>query len=237
MFPIVFGGRWFVKAYILLMLLFPFVNRVLTTINRKTYQALLAVQLFLFSVWPSFLPNPPLDDYGYSFVHLITIYMIGGYLRLHVKKYPPKWLCFLGYVVSFGIVLLSKLLNQGYEWAYNYPFVMAEAICLFMLFSQVALQSDLLNLVASSAFGVYLIHTNVFFGPLGYEKLFHGSSLNKGSILLMILAIPICAVFFYLSGFVLESLKSLVFRYSVDSVLDRIKILNTPIMVEGEEKE
>ena len=236
MFPIIFGGRWFVKAYILLLLLSPFINLVLLSISRESFRCLLVIQLLLFSIWPSFFPNPPFDDYGYSIVHFITLYMIAGYIRLHVEIYPSRLLCCFGYLISFAAVIISKLLNQGYEWAYNYPFVMTEAICLFLLFCQIPVQSNLLNRIASAAFGVYLIHTNAFFGPLIYERLFHGSSLLDGDPLMLALAVPICAVCFYLFGFVLETIKQTVFCYSIDSVLDGIRIINTPIRVEGAEK-
>lgn len=224
MLPIIFGSRWFIKAYIILLLLLPFINVVLKSISRRSYLSLLAVQLFLFSLWPSFLPNPPFDDYGYSFIHFITVYSLMGYLKLHVKKYPPKWACISGYFLCFGIVLINKLLGIGYEWAYNSPFVIAEALFLFMLFAQFRVQKKWINRLAACAFGVYLVHTNAFFNGIGYEKLFHGSEIVNGRPGVLMLCVPVCAVFFYLLGSALESIRMLLFRYTVDPLMNRIPL-------------
>lgn len=236
MLPIFFGGRWFVKTYILLILLAPFINKVLLTLNKKSYQALLTIQLLLFSFWPSFLPNPPFDDYGYSLIHFITLYILAGYARLHVKRYPGKGLCLCGYLASFAVVLLTKVMNWGYEWAYNYPFVIAEAVFLFMLFSQIQIDSDLINWFASCAFGVYLVHTNSYFNSIGYERVFHGSSAVNGASWLLILTVPACTLFFYMFGFVLESIKKLLFRYTVVPICEKISFLNLSIAIQGAEQ-
>ena len=237
MFPILFGGRWFVKAYIILLCLMPFLNRVLLGISKKAYQALLVIQLFLFSIWPSFLPNPPFDDYGYNFVHFITLYILIGYIRLHTKKYPPKWLCLAGYFICFGLVLNNTILGNGYEWAYNSPFVIAEALFLFLFFVQLKIQSTWINRLASCAFGVYLVHTNDYFTEMGYERLFHGSEIANGSTAVFLLCVPACVVFYYIFGFVLESVKRILFRYSVDPIVDRIPFLNCCINVDDAESQ
>ena len=74
MLPYFFGMRWFVTAYIIYFLLIPFLNAGLSALGKKSHRILLFICGFLFCVWPSFLPNPPLDDYGYSFVHFIFLY-------------------------------------------------------------------------------------------------------------------------------------------------------------------
>ncbi len=232
MFPIFFGGRWFVKAYIILLFFIPFINIVLRSISKRSYWALLGIQLFMFSFWPFFLPNPPFDDYGYSFVHFITLYILIGYFRLHVKKYPPKWLCMVGYFFCFGVILIYKIRGIGYEWAYNSPFVIAEAVFLFLFFAQIQIKSEWINRLAGCAFGVYLVHTNAYFTVMGYERLFHGSSVVNGSINRFLLCVPACVLFFYFFGFVMESVKKILFSYTVDPALERIPLLNCSIDVE-----
>ena len=172
LFPIIFGGRWFVKAYIILLCFIPFINIVLTTIGKQSYQILLGILVLLFSIWPFFLPNPPFDDFGYSFVHFIMLYTIAGYLRLHVIKFPPKWICFIGVLLSFTAILVSKVMGNDYTWAYDYLFVVLEALFLLMLFAQISFKSHLINKLAATAFGVLLLHTSAFFNIFGYEKFF-----------------------------------------------------------------
>ena len=231
MLPILFGGRWFVKAYIILLCLVPFINRTLTSISKQSYLILLAVSVFLFSVWPSYLPNPPIDDYGYGFVHFILIYAIAGYLRLHVRVLPQKWICIVGFLFSFMVVIASKILGNDYAWAYNYPFVILEAVCLFMLFTQIKIESGFVNILAANALGVYLLHTSMFFNTLGYERLFHASEvLRCGSPVLPVIII-LCAVFFYILGFVLEMMKRYLFRYTLTRWLDKAPLINNKTQI------
>ena len=237
MFPIFFGGRWFIKAYTILLLIMPFLNIVLKSISRRSYRMLLAVQLFLFSFWPSFLPNPPFDDYGYSFVHFISVYCLIGYYRLHPKEIPPKWLCLTGYFLCFGIVLFNKAFGIGYEWACNSPFVIAEALFLFLFFAQIQIQQGWINRLAACAFGVYLVHTNAFFSRLGYETLFNGSQIVVGSLPIFIISVPLCSVFFYLFGFILESIKKRLFSYTVDPIADRLPLYDFSIKMKGVENQ
>lgn len=236
MFPIIFGGRWFVKAYILLMLFVPFVNLVLRSIDKKAFQILLGIQLSLFCLWPSFLPNPPFDDYGFNFIHFISLYMIAGYLRMYVKKFPPKAACLAAYALCFGLVLTSKMMGWGYEWAYNSPFVIGEAVFLFLFFAQFRFDSSAVNCLASCAFGVFLIHTNPFFGDLGYLRLFHADRAINGSTILLILSVLLCAVFFYVFGFLMESGKRWLFSHTFDPILDRIPFLNHDVLVKMKEQ-
>lgn len=236
MFPIFFGMRWFVKAYIVLLCLIPFINRALNALSKKSYQNLLLIFALLFSVWPSFLPNPPLDDYGYGFVHFVFMYLIGGYIRMYGTALPRKGICFAGYVVSAGIVTVSSLLGQGYQWAYDYAFVIAEAVFLFMLFVQIKLHAGWINCLAACAFGVFLIHTDDFFSHLIYERLLHCSDLMTGNPLLF-LASALCSMpLFYLIGFILESIRKKVFSVTVDPLLDHIPLLNRAIVFESAEK-
>lgn len=235
MFPLLFGGRWFVKAYIVLLCLIPFINRALRSISRKSYQIILAIFALLFSIWPSFLPSPPLDDYGYGFVHFVFMYLIGGYLQMFGTKLPRKGLCLAGYVVSAGIVTASSMLGQGYHWAYNYVFVITEAVSLFMLFVQIKLHAGWINSLATCAFGVFLIHTDGFFSVLVYERMLHCTELMAGSPLLF-LGSALCSMpVFYLIGFILESIRKKAFSVTVDCMLDHIPVLNRAIVFKNAE--
>ena len=229
--PILFGGRWFVKAYLVLLCLIPFINPILRALTKASYRKLLAILLLLFSFWPSFLPNPPIDDYGYSFVHFVVLYIIAGYIRLHVERYPAKGICVAGFFLSAAAVFLSSLFENGYAWAYNYVFVIAEAVFLLLLFAQLDIQSVWINRLASCAFGVFLIHTDGFFSRLIYERLFHCSELMKGNALLFLLSSLASLPVFYLFGFLLESVKKKLFACTVDAWLNRIKWLNKPVVV------
>lgn len=230
--PFITGGRWFVKAYIILLLFSPFINRILLALSKEGYKKLLVVSTVLFSLWPSFFPYPPLDDYGYGFVHFIYLYMIAGYLKLHISKLPEKKYCLLGYVVSGLLVVASSLLNWGYAWAYNYIFVVLEAVLLFAVFVQLKIQSRMINVLASCAFGVFLIHTDGFFSVVVYDKLFQASKVIHGSIGILFWDFILCIPVFYLISFIMEFTKQKMFIVTITKILNKIPCLNYVINIE-----
>ena len=99
-FPLLFGYRWFVLAYCVLFVLIPYINAMLRHLTQAQYGTLLIICFVLFSVWPTFLPNPPIDHYGYSFLHLIFMYILAGYARKYIHD------------ISSGCNLLLLLILQ-----------------------------------------------------------------------------------------------------------------------------
>lgn len=236
MFPILFGTRWFVKAYLVLLCLIPFLNLVLNSIRKSSYQKLLILLTLLFSVWPSFLPHPPIDDYGYGFFHFVYLYCVAGYIRLHVEKYPHKWLCLACFFLSAVLVCAFSMHGHGYAWAYDFVFVVTEAVSLFLFFAQLKLQAVWINRLASCAFGVFLIHTDGFFSVLIYDKLLHCSDLVTGNPWMFLLSALVSLPLFYLIGFALESLKKALFSVSVSPLLDRVPLLKRPFLIERKDE-
>ena len=82
-FPFIVGKRWFVETYIILILLAPFINKLLCALRQQDYRLLLSFQLALFCVWYSLGLSAPLLDDGYGIINFLTLYMLGGYIRLY----------------------------------------------------------------------------------------------------------------------------------------------------------
>lgn len=222
--PYIKGGRWFVRDYVILMLLAPFLNTCLTRISKQSYRILLVVQLLLFSVWPSFLPNPPIDDYGYGFVHFIFLYSIAGYLRLHATK-QRKIITYIGvFIGSVVLIFLSNLAGMAYAFAYNYVFVISAAVSLLLLFRGMQIQAKWINWLAACSFDAFVIHTTGFFASLIYIRLFHLDTLMQGNSLWYLLGLLICPPVFYLFCAVLSQIKQAVFRCTVDRWINRLPL-------------
>ena len=222
--PYIKGYRWFVRDYIILMLLAPFLNLGLTQLSKRNYQILVVVLLLVFSIWPSFFPNPPIDDYGFSCVHFIQIYAIAGYIkRFGAQSFRPAvYLC--GYLVSVALIFLSALVGSGYAYAYNYLFVITASVSLFLFFRSLSIQSGIVNKLASGAFDVFVIHTTSFFADLVYVRLFHVDTTLFGSSVLFFVGFLLCPPVFYLFSSVLSAGKRWFFRKSIDKWLDKLPI-------------
>ncbi|MCR5123046.1 MAG: hypothetical protein K6B74_11570 [Ruminococcus sp.] len=165
--PYFYDKVWFINIYLVLILLAPFVNKGLTALSKDSYRLLLVIVLILFSVWPSFFPNPPQQDKGYGIVSFLMIYMIGGYIRLHTErqKKPVKYLAAYIALSAVTAVLFHSGVIAGDWLSYNSVFIVASSVCLFLVFRSFEINSEKLNLVSRSAIAVYIIHAHQLIRP------------------------------------------------------------------------
>jgi len=231
--PYLWGGRWFVKAYIILLLFIPFINKCLHAISKRTYQVLLLIFFLLFCLWPSFLPSPPIDDFGYGFVHFIFLYLLAAYIRLY-QKMLPRGYALMVFIMCVLVLTLASLYLPGPWWAYNHFFVVIGALSLFVFFLQLKIrQSSIINTLAACAFGVFLIHTDGFFAELIYHRVFHiNEVMQSGIVWRMLLNFILCVSFFYLFGFCLEYLRKMLFEKAIDRMLSKILGRKEHIIIE-----
>lgn len=222
--PYIKGNRWFVRDYIILTLLSPFINQCLVRLSKRNYQILIALLIAIFSLWPSFFPNPPIDDHGYSCVHFVQMYIIAGYLKLHWNTHVKTSVSLLCFVGATGITFLSAIHGLGYAYAYNYTFTILSSVCLFMAFKGVQMQSRVINILASNTFDVFLIHTTAFFADLVYVRVFHVDTALYGSTIPYLLGLLVCPPIFYLSSSVLAVAKNWIFNKTIYPIVDKLPL-------------
>lgn len=237
-FPILAGYRWFIKAYCILYILIPFLNKVLQVITKKQYHILIIIILCLFSVWPSILPYPPMDDYGYGFIHLIVLYTISGYIRRFGVKLTNKLLILValgGYIITILICFVGNpdipffSTLYSYKWAYNSPSNILFSVAIFILFTRVSFTNRIINILASSAFAVFLIHgdhniMNYLFidicrAPVTFNSI--------GWLPYMLL----CIIVIYIICFIIDSVKKRLLNSLIDVFLDKLNLVSLQIKV------
>lgn len=168
-FPIIWGP-WYVVSYILFYLFIPFINKWLLSLNKKQYKILL---IFILLIW-SFIPTFSLQAWRFSSIDFfIVMYIIGAYIRLHLKR--NHWLFFWISIISGILMILSVLsfdmlgyllknnifiLNATYFKYYNSILAVIWAASTFIYFIDVKFKSKLINFISSSVLGIYLIHEN-----------------------------------------------------------------------------
>ena len=213
---------YFLTDYVLLLLVCPFINIVLQTLDKKQYQVLLLVLGFVMSIWLSFSKMfLYVSDYGYegilagknlfSFVYL---YIFGGYIALYTKKFKtPKFVYLL--LATFS-VLLNFLLNETLGDLINYksivyqyanPFVILCAVFMFMFFKDIHFKSKIITLFASTTIGVYAISEFKFIR----EWLWNVFSFDKISGI-TILKVIIVILIVFVSCSIIELLRQQLFK-------------------------
>lgn len=184
--PIIIEGYWFIKVYLYLYCLSPFLNLLIENLSLRMHRLILLVCLLLFSIIPTITNQQTFyNGYGKSLSMFIYLYLIGAYFGKYpidkhkfMKKLSTKYqriflLCI--YIVTFtisfliynlGVSLLDKNTIIKYigktlkasAFASDSPFVLLGSICYFLSFYYMKIQSKTINFISSTVIGIYLIH-------------------------------------------------------------------------------
>lgn len=153
-------GGWFVRAYLLLYLLFPILNAYIEhATQRKLFYMVLSLLIIVF-VWGKEF------SYGYSALFLIVLYLTGRYIRLYpCKLCRMKWYVDLGiYFACILVIIVMTILGINvkvlgfFEPSYVSPFTILGAVALLLCFSKISFYSRWVNWIAASSFAVYVLH-------------------------------------------------------------------------------
>lgn len=214
MIPVLFGVNDFVPVYLLLYLIFPYINRLVNIISKKEYSLLLAVLLFYFVIEQSVFNQNTWNYFGWG----ITVYMIGAYIRrFEIEKKSLHYGIFT--IMSFGVlwggILIFDLLhidNSHINWYYfivdsNKLTMIVPAVCLFLFFSKLHINySFLINELAACSFGVFLLHTaNSTLRSWLWGDLLHVKEFFDSEILVVHALVSICLV--YAVGSIIDVLR------------------------------
>lgn len=182
----VITGNWYVVYYLVIFLLTPFLNPFLQSLDRKKFTQLVVFLLVIWSVIPTLTHIPSANPLTPSFANLwwyddfdffVIMYIFGAYIGLHLRdrmKYANYWnllamlasaACLLLSVWLFDQVGIAKhsdnlVMNANYLMTYNSIPAVICAVSAFLFFERFEFRSRLINTMAGSVLGIYLIHDN-----------------------------------------------------------------------------
>ena len=177
-----------------MVLLSPYINKLIDSITQKQFLKLL---YFLFILWIVLELVPLIGAFQYSTLGMfLFLYMCAAFLR----KYPE----FLSkntifYIFSFICVLIfyyasliifeytkHEIPNEYFEQ--NGIFIFLLSLLLFIIFTKISIGNiKLINIISSATFGVYLIHENNFVRDFLWKNLLN-NVMTFNSIHLIIYA-------------------------------------------------
>ena len=173
---------------------FPFLHNILDTL-----QKLLLLIIGLILLW-SFLsiglqifnskPDTFVDSFGYTpTTYFFLIYFVSAYIRkysgkiLNSKVYTMfgAVICVLIAILLSALAINEKLFNGIADlFDVNSPLVLLTSIFIFSYFKNSHFNSRIINYIAGSMFGVYLIHEDSFVRPFIWQNIF-SSKVYAGS--------------------------------------------------------
>lgn len=175
------GCWWFLTAYIYLMLLTPFLNKLVEKLNKRGYIFLLIVTwITIYSL------DGTLFGLYWSIQRGVMFYLLGGFIRKNVntKKIDQGGrillllIIFLSWFIDSGVMYITNkkryLLNNktanlfdsisviiGDGIVLAVPVVIC-SISIFLLFLSLDFNNNFINKIAKTTFGIYLIHDSIF---------------------------------------------------------------------------
>ncbi len=181
-FPLLSKQWYFLTNYVIILLLSPFINKVLVEIDKKQFKILLGLLFVFLSIYPTISTMGGLREifsikkvlpieYGKSMISFLFMFIIGAYLKRFVKDDEKLHFKYLGYFVGLciidfslyyflGNVMLNKvgLYNSAVFGQFSNPFVILESVSIFLFFRGFQFKSRVINYIAGTTIGIYAIH-------------------------------------------------------------------------------
>ena len=171
-FPFFFIKDGFISCYLLFYLFIPFLNRLIYTLTEKEHLILVGLCLSVYTILPSFINA----QVSFNYITWFSIlYLIASYFRLYPNRiwnYTRLWglLFLICLALSWTSVIVLEILKGKWSLSASSYFLVADsnkilalttAVCAFLFFKNIKIkQSQIINTVATSTFGVLLIHAN-----------------------------------------------------------------------------
>lgn len=203
---------WFVTSYLVLLLCLPLINQLISLFSKGGFIC------FLFFVWFFYYSIDYVFDRNYLLlVKAFFFYISGAFIQL----YLPKEISFLKKIIlllaciSLLVIMtycnfLENLFSHNLNGVQKDLFIAlrdcisipAFSFCLFLLFSTIKINDNVfINSIASSTFGIYLIHHSALCRRLIWrfilkksEIWFTSSFFPLFSILYILLVFSLCAI-------------------------------------------
>lgn len=209
LFPVWFGGNWFVCCYIILCLLVPFINSFFNNLEEKKYFQLLIILFILRYVLTALFAETYMDE-GHCLEQFVYMYAVGGYIKLYGKerilKATRRWGLYIAVAVLMLCVLTAtiwELANiTGIEDLYNYTThfsslfgVIISVLLLIYAITRKKWYSSIVNVVASSTLGIYLIHDNELMRKFLWITIYPNLDMLDTNLFVVLLFVKVAIVF------------------------------------------
>lgn len=162
------AGESYVATYIVFFLFIPILNMLIKAMSQKQYKYLILLLFTYFTVLSTFMLHETFNFLGW----MITMYFVGGYIRLYpCKIFESAKTALYGIIISLVLMVLSLTVIDytGFMGLDSYFFfhdshkflAVTLSVSIFLFFKNINIRnSRIINTAAASTFGILLIHAN-----------------------------------------------------------------------------
>ncbi len=164
------NNGWFIRSYILLMIVSPILNKYIDTAEKKEFKRIIIFFFVFQSIYGWLFGVAAFFDNGYSTMSFIGIYLLARYIKIYqprfssLKRYYDLIIFLFSSVVLTIIAIYPAYLSNSYRvmqlFAYNNPIVIIMSVFLFLYFNKLKYNNKFIVKLASSSFAIYLLHCN-----------------------------------------------------------------------------
>lgn len=230
--PINLKSYWFLNCYVVIYLLSPYLNKITEDMTKKEFLRFLTFLIILLSVLPTITNDVFIQNRGYSIINFTIMYYLGSYFRRYpisesivFQKLSNKKrfliliaLFFLIAIIRVGFYYLGNQMEHinsqilGY-WgsviknsfvSYADPLVILQTCIYCLIFETINIKSKVINYMATSTLGIYLIHDNTNLRQVLYK----GLNVTKyGASKKAFLVLFVSAIVIYVGCFIIENIR------------------------------
>ena len=152
---------WFISVYLILYLLYPFINIITNRISKKQYLFILLTLFIIIFLYPNFYYTTlHQTEIIFNISYFIFIFLLGGYVARFPIDFKGKVAPLVGLFWSFFLFIISFLKTRPMYFRNSFS-IFFISFFLFLLFKNIKINdSKIINSVAKSSFGIYLIHNH-----------------------------------------------------------------------------
>lgn len=239
LFPVTYSAYWFATTYIVLMILSPFINKLIDGMNRNMHRNLLLISIMIWCVLPTFMQA---IFVGYNnLIWFIVIYLLAAYISKYISKDSIVFNKHLLILVVVSIMLFSSiflfdfignefnvsfLLKNSTYFTNQYSFLLLiMSMEMFLISLKGTKTNKIVNRISSATLAIYLIHDNFIVRLFLWKSVFDCKSAYYSNHLLIHALCSISIVFFVCLAIELIRQKTIgiVMNRFIDSVLLKMK--------------
>ena len=180
-FPLLMEHYWFISAYLVMYLFFPFLALGMKSMSKDMLQKMIFLLLLVLSVAKTVLPvKLSMDSLGYDSIWFMCVFLVAGYIKLYgIPFFNSAGKSFFCFLVSSGLTFgMTVLLRAVYlatgkigdfiqsAYSYNHVLNLFGAVALFYTFYYLKIEGEKgmgkISLWAGPyTLGVYLLHEHL----------------------------------------------------------------------------
>lgn len=220
--PVTVDNYWFIKMYLLLYCLSPFLNKLIDNLDKSNFQKLLLVNFIILAIIPNITNGEFIFNNGYTLYNFIFLYLLGAYLRIYpleksyfFKIFSTNLFRIIMIIIFISCILINNaIFYQGKQLSginglfdifsntielnilnYSNPIIIIQSIAYFAFFTTLTIKSKAINKISGLMLGVYFIHENDHLRSQLYNWI-DIFNISKDSILILVQVIVTAIIIF-----------------------------------------